>query len=154
MYGRQLSLDSEADMGETTVVDASGATATEAPTTEIVKFDGVIESAFGKKVADYNKGMSSIPYETTFEQINLFSAIPARELPTEADQLALVNNARKANARQKEIARVLDVAGIKKPTMEEDVELQVKSIVAGMIASKKYTEAQASELARRMLGLS
>lgn len=139
-------------MSETTVVTTEGLDVT-TPATETVKFDGVIENAFGKAIADYNKGFTSIPYETTFEQINVFAAIPPRELPTEKDQLDMVNNKRKANARSKEIARLQELHGIKRPSMEEDSELQVKSMVAGMVASKKYTAAQAEKVARKMLGL-
>ncbi len=140
-------------MSETATVDAAGKVEAVKPDLEPEEFDGKIESAFGKPLADYNKGISVIPYKATFERINVNSAIPPKEMPDDADILDMANNKRKANARSKEIARLLELHGIKKPTMEEDVELQVKSMVVGMVASKRYTQEQAEKVARRMLGL-
>jgi hypothetical protein len=38
--------------------------------------------------------------------------------------------------------------------MEDDDELKIASIVKGLVASKKYNDEQARQLAKQMLGLS
>ena len=121
-------------------------------TVETRTFEGTIESAYGKDLADFGSGPLSFSGE--YEHILSFDAIPAKETPDNSDILTMVNNKRKANARQKEMQKVLDGAGIKKPTMEDDEELRIKAIVTGLVASKKYNTEQATTLARQMLGVS
>lgn len=122
--------------------------ATATPTTVTETFDGVMENAYGKALD------TAITFEGSFERVTVFEAIPPKELPDNDDVLTLVNNKRKANARQKAMQAALDAAGVKKPTLEGDVDLQVKTIAKGLAASGKYTEDQATALAKQMLGLS
>src|SRR5678815_1620177 len=79
---------------------------------KVVKFDGVIESAYGIKLD------TPLTYETEYEELVSFDAIPPKELPDNDDILSLVNNKRKANQRQKAMQKALDDAGIVKPTLE------------------------------------
>lgn len=121
-------------------------------------FDGVIENAYGRplkelKFKDGFTPVTSIPFIGEYESVKVYDAIPAKELPDKDDQLAMVNQARKANARQKAMQKALDDAGVIKPTMEDDSTLQLKSMVAGMVASKKYTEEAATKLAKQILGI-
>jgi len=121
-------------------------------------FDGVIENAYGRKLdankfKDGKQVVSSLKYSANYEKLTSYDAIPEKEMPDKDDVLALVNNARKANARQKAMQSALDEAGVIKPTMEDDDELKIASIVKGLLASKKYDEAGARQLAKQMLGI-
>lgn len=115
--------------------------------TKVVKFDGVIESAYGVKLD------TPLSYETEYEEIINFDAIPAKEAPDSDDILAWVNNKRKANQRQKAMQAAMDAAGIVKPTLESSDDLKVKNIVDSLLASKKYTRDEATALAKNMLGI-
>lgn len=112
-----------------------------------VTFSGTIENAYGKTLP------TPINYEASYEEILSYDAIPPKELPDKDDVLSMVNNARKANARQKAMQSALDAAGIVKPTLESDVDLQVKTIAKALVASGKYTQETAEAAARATLGL-
>ncbi len=122
------------------------------------KFDGTIESAYGRKLEQnkFEEGkspVSSIKYSSAFEEVENLAEVPEDEKPNDKDLLALVNNTRKANARQKAIQDALTSAGVIKPTLEDDVELQIAGMVKSLVASKKYNEEQARQLAKQMLGV-
>lgn len=130
---------------------------TEAGTT-VETFEGVIENAYGRALAQnrFKEGASPvtvIKYSAEYEKVTDYDAIPSKEMPDAFDILALVNNARKANARQKAMQKALDDAGVIKPTLEDDSELQIASIVKSLVASKKYDEAGARVVAKQMLGI-
>lgn len=135
---------------------------TQTTTTEqgktVETFDGVIENAYGRKL-DANKfkegfsPVSTLKYTAEYEKVTDYDSIPEKEMPDKDDILALVNNARKANARQKAMQKALDEAGVIKPTMEDDDELKIASIVKGLVASKKHTEEAARVIAKQLLGL-
>lgn len=134
------------------------ATGTDAAGVETKVFDGNIENAYGRPLKElkFKEGFTPvlvIPFIGEYEALKTYDAIPAKELPDKEDVLAMVNTARKANARQKAMQKALDDAGVIKPTMEDDVTLQLKSMVAGMVASKKYTEEAATKLAKQILGI-
>lgn len=127
---------------------------------KVVEFDGVIERAFNRDLP------TPLPYRTTFEELQSYDAIPAKEMPDQDDVLTLVNNKRKANARQKVMNETLDAAAkaftaanpgkdnpFVKPTLESSDDLKVKNIVDSLLASKKYDKDQATALAKQMLGL-
>lgn len=122
-------------------------------------FDGTIENAYGRalaqnKFADGKEPIASIKYNASYDEIDSYDAIPSDEVPDKKDILALVNNSRKANARQKAIQDALNAAGVIKPTLEDDVELQIAGMVKSLVASKKYNEEEARKLAKQMLGVS
>jgi hypothetical protein len=118
-----------------------------APIVETKKFDGTIANAYGKELD------TVLAFEGDYQHILFFSAIPAKEMLDEKEILAVVNNKRKATARATCMQKALDDAGIQKPTLKDDSELQVKTIAKGLAASGKYTEESALALARQMLGL-
>lgn len=126
---------------------------------KIVTVKGTIENAYGRKL-DTNKFkegfgvVSELSYEDTYEEYTDYAHVPKDEKLTEADMLKTVNDARRNNARQKAMQTALDKAGVIKPTMEDDDELKIASIVKGLVASKKYNAEQARQLAKQMLGLS
>jgi hypothetical protein len=135
------------------------ATSTDTTTgVETKVFDGTIENAYGRPLKElkFKNGatpVTAIPFIGEYEHLKTYDAIPAKEHPDKDDILAVVNQARKANARQKAMQKALDDAGVVKPTMEDDVTLQLKSMVAGMVASKKYTEESATKMAKQILGI-
>jgi hypothetical protein len=129
-----------------------------------VQFDGTIENAYGRPLKElkFKAGftpVTAISFSGEYEHLTSYDAIPAKELPDKDDILTVVNQARKANSRQKTTQKALDDAGVIKPTMEEDPALQLKSMVAGMVAAKdaqgnkRYTEESATKLAKQILGL-
>jgi hypothetical protein len=121
-------------------------------------FKGTIENAYGRKLSankfkDGKTVVDTLDYTGSYEHLESYAEVPADEKLKEADMLDVVNNARKANARQKAMQKALDEAGVIKPTMEDDDELKIASIVKGLVASKKYDDAQARQLAKQMLGI-
>lgn len=115
--------------------------------TKAVEFDGTIENAYGLPLD------TSIAYEGVYDHVLDNASIPAKEMPDDEAILALVNNKRKANARQKAMQEALDAAGIKKPTLDNSVDLQISTIVKSLVASGKYDKAGAEKQAKSMLGL-
>ena len=115
------------------------------PAVKTVEFDGVMENAYGKELE------TALSFDGSYEHILNFESIPAKELPDNDDLLTLVNNKRKANARQKAMQAVLDNAGIKKPTLENDRDLQIRTMVKVLVATGK-TEAVARQIAETAIG--
>lgn len=113
--------------------------------TETLK--GTMNSAYGQTLP------KPIAFSGTVELYESFDAIPDAEKPDSSDILAFVNNKRKANARQKFMNDALQAAGIQKPTLEDNPELQVATMVKALRASGKYTTEQAETIARQALGL-
>jgi len=111
------------------------------------KFDGVIENAYGKKLD------SPIKYEGEYQGFESYEeAQKANELPTNTEIVDFLNTRRKANARQKSMQAALDAAGIVKPTLENDPQLQLKSIYNALVAAKK-THEEARQIASATLGV-
>ncbi len=142
-------------MSETETVDTVETTSGR----KVVTVKGTIENAYGRKLAEnkFKEGFSKVnevKYSETYEEYTDYNLVPKDEQLTEADKLKTVNDSRKANARQKAMQKALDDAGVIKPTMEDDDELKIASIVKGLVASKKSDEEGARTLAKQMLGLS
>lgn len=110
------------------------------------KFTGTIESAYGKAVSP------AIKFDGTYSAFeNVQELTDARKYPTDADIIQFVNNKEKANARQKAMQAALDAAGYEKPTLESDVQLQLKTLIKVFIANGK-TEQEAVNIAETTLG--
>jgi hypothetical protein len=110
------------------------------------KFSGTIESAYGSTLP------SAVKFEGTYDKYaNYEEAVAAQDLPSRDEQLALINNKRKANARQKAMQAALDAAGISKPTLD-DPQVQLKTIIKALVASGK-DEATATQIAEATLGV-
>ena len=121
-----------------------------------VKFDGAMANAYGTALKDatYKDGFSpveQIAFRGTFEEVLNFEDIPKDEKLDEKDILKVVNDARKANARQKAMQDALDNAGVVKPTLESSPELQLRNMVKSLVASGKYTEETATQFAKAAL---
>jgi hypothetical protein len=110
-------------------------------------FKGVIENAYGEPLK------TPLTFSGSFEKLEKGDEIPAKEQPDSEEILNYVNSKRKANSRQKAMQSVLDAAGIEKPTLENNVDLQVKTMVKSLVASGKYNEEQATTFAKTALGL-
>ena len=127
------------------------------PTTKPVEFDGTMENAYGSPLKDAtyktgNEPVNEIAFKGKYEHILSFDAIPVKERLSDADILKVVNDARKANARQKAMQEALDAAGVVKPTLENSPNLQLSNMVKSLVASGKYTEERAIEFAKAALG--
>jgi len=110
------------------------------------KFSGTIESAYGSTLP------AAVKFDGTFEAYeNYDEASKAQDLPSRDEQLALINNKRKANARQKSMQAALDAAGVSKPTLD-DPQVQLKTIIKALVASGK-DEATATQIAEATLGV-
>lgn len=110
-------------------------------------FKGTIENAYGQPLD------KPLAFSGSYEMLVKGDEIPAKEQPDANDILNYVNAKRKANARQKAMQEVLDAAGIEKPTLENNVDLQVRTMVKSLVASGKYNEEQATTFAKTALGL-
>ena len=124
------------------------------PTTVTTKFDGTIENAYGEKLEDcsYAEGktpVKSLDFVGTYEALQNYASISPDEMPNEKDILLLVNNARKASARQKAMQKVLDDAGVQKPTLK-DKDFQIKSMIKVLVAAGK-SEDVARQIATQAL---
>ena len=124
------------------------------PKTVTTSFEGVIENAYGEKLSDcsYEEGktpVSKLEFSGTYEALQNFESIPEKEMPDQKDILLFVNNARKANERQKAMQKVLDDAGVKKPTLK-DKDFQIKSMIKVLVAAGK-SEAVAKQIATQAL---
>lgn len=114
---------------------------------ETIKFSGVMENAYGQKLA------KPLSFEGVFQAFQTIDEIPENERPSEDEILNFVNNKRKANARQKAMNDVLIANNIQKPTLEDSVELQVSTMKKVLLASGKYSDEQAEQLAKQTLGV-
>lgn len=110
-------------------------------------FKGTIESAYGNPLATALKFEGSFDAYETYEE-----AQTANDLPSRDEQVAFVNNKRKANARQKSMQAALDAAGISKPTLE-DPQVQLRTMIKVLVASGR-SDAEATQLAEATLGVS
>jgi hypothetical protein len=109
-------------------------------------FKGTIESAYGSPLA------TPLSFSGSFDAYESYDeASTANDLPSRDEQLAFVNNKRKANARQKAMQTALDAAGINKPTLD-DPQVQLKTIIKALVASGK-SEADATQIAEATLGV-
>lgn len=106
------------------------------------------ENAFGNAIT---------PFDYTFDHTVYAGLDEVRakgEYPSDKEILGFVNAREKANKRAAAFQAELDKRGIKKPTLEDNVDLQVTTIVKVLMASGKVTdEAAATQQAKVMLGL-
>jgi hypothetical protein len=117
----------------------------------------VMENKTGNSTANTAYGAkldSPIAYTykwTAYQNIDEVRA--ANDLLTDEEQLKVRNTERLNNARQKALQAALDAAGIVKPTIENDEQLRLREMFKVLMASKKYTEDAARELAANTLGI-
>lgn len=109
-------------------------------------FSGTIESAYGKPVSP------ALKFDGKYEAFESVEEVRSKnEFPSDDEVVNFVNNKRKANARQKSMQSALDAAGYEKPTLENDDQLQLRTLYKVFIAAGKG-EQEAKDLASSTLG--
>jgi hypothetical protein len=109
-------------------------------------FTAIAETAYGKAI-------EPIKYTGSFDAFDSIVELKAaNEFPNDAEIVKLVNNQRKANARQKALNVALDAAGIIKPTLENDEQLRLREMFKILQAAGK-SEAEARQIASVTLGI-
>ena len=117
----------------------------------------IMENKTGKATANTAYGVkldTPIVYDykwTAYATIEELTA--ANDLLTADEQVKVRNTERQNNARQKALQAALDTAGIVKPTIENDEQLRLREMFKVLMASKRYTEEAARELASNTLGI-
>lgn len=111
------------------------------------KVEGTITRAFEQDLA------TPVPYSGTCDEYETYAEVEAaNKVPSHDDIVSFVNQRIKANARQALMATALEMAGIKKPTLE-DPRVQFNQIVKSLVAAKKSRE-EAVAAANGLLGTS
>jgi hypothetical protein len=112
-----------------------------------VTFTATTETAYGKPLPTPIKYSGSYKaFETITEVRNV------GEFPSDDEVVTFVNNKRKAAARQKSLTAALEAAGYEKPTLENDPQLQLKTLYKVYIAAGKSDD-EARALASSTLGV-
>lgn len=105
-------------------------------------------TAYGKRLD------SPITYEFAYQAYTSIDEVKAaNDMLTDDEIVKVRNNERLTNARQKALVAALDAAGIVKPTIENDPQMQLREMFKVLMASKRYDEQTARNLAAQTLGL-
>jgi hypothetical protein len=114
----------------------------------------VATTAYGKKLdAPISYDYSWKAYQTDEELVT------AKDELTLEEQRKTRNTERQNNARQKALQAALDAAGIVKPTAENDPQIGLRDMFKTLQTAKlpsgerRYTDAQAREIASQTLGV-
>jgi hypothetical protein len=111
-----------------------------------VTFDTTADNAFGKKLT------VAVPFTVTYTEYETHAEmIQAKDGMTEEEELKERNTQRKQKALASARASALEVAGIKKPTLDNDTQLQLMTIYKVYIAKGKSHE-EARNLASAAIG--
>ncbi|MGV1006918.1 MAG: hypothetical protein ACOYEV_19630 [Candidatus Nanopelagicales bacterium] len=109
-------------------------------------YKGTISQAYGQTLS------KSIEFNGSYDAFENIEEVKAKnEFPSDDEIVSFVNARNKANARQKSMTAALDAAGIQKPTLENDADLRLKTMVKTLVASGKSQE-EAESLAKTLLG--
>jgi hypothetical protein len=99
----------------------------------------------------FDKGYE-IPFETTFEAYETIDEIKqANDMPSDSEVVAYRNTQRRNNARTIRMNEVI-AEQVVKPSLDEDVEMQLTLIYTGLRGAKKSHE-EAKSMAAANLGL-
>jgi len=140
-------------MSDTTTTDTTEATtpvvtATPLPAgVEEYEFQGVMESAYGQKLET-----PLTYYARAWKFLTPDAVESAGKWPSKADIVDVVNAQEKANARQKGMLQALNLAGIKKPTLETDDQLKLREMTK-IFKSAGASETEARAKASAALGI-
>jgi hypothetical protein len=105
-------------------------------------------TAYGKKLD------APISYKYSWTNYsNIDEVKAANDMLTDDEIVRARNSERQLKARQQALTAALDAAGIVKPTIENDEQLRLREMFKVLMASKKYTEDAARELASNTLGI-
>lgn len=111
------------------------------------KFNGTIENAYGKPVSP------ALKFEGEFQAYETVDEIRNQgDYPKDAEIVSFRNTQRKAAARQAAFNATLEAAGFEKPTLENDEQLQLRSMYKVLVAAKKSHE-EARAIASTTLGI-
>jgi hypothetical protein len=111
-------------------------------------------TAYGKKL----DAPISYDYKWTNYQSHA-ELVEAKDELTNDEQVKVRNTERQNNARQKALQAALDLAGIVKPTAENDPQIGLRDMFKTLQTAKlpdgsrRYTDAQAREVASTTLGV-
>jgi hypothetical protein len=106
------------------------------------------KTAYGKVLDE------AIPYQYQWDAYESIEEVrAANDLLTDAEVVKVRNTERQNNARQAKLTAELTARNINKPTLENDEQHRLKEMLKVLMSSKKYTEAEARELAATTLGL-
>lgn len=105
-----------------------------------------VETAFGQTLAE------PVTFSYTYEELAKGDEIPAKEMPDEDDLRTYVNQKRNAKARASAQSSALTAAGISAPSLEDNQELQLKTMVKVLVAAGKSEEV-ATQIAKGALGI-
>ncbi len=116
---------------------------------ETKTFKATAESAYGNVLP------TAVEYTYDVNILQTVSEIPVEENLSPADILLVVNNKRKASARQSAMLKAFDKLGIKAPKVENTPEghlVAAKQTVKTLIATGK-SEAEAKQMAAALFGV-
>lgn len=117
-------------------------------------FEGKIQNAYAQPLNFYpqfkDKANASINFKGEYNAYETPDEVPDDEKLTADEILDVINNKRKANARQKSMQAAIDAAGIVKPTLEDSVDLQLSQMIKVFVARGKSVEV-ATQLAKAAL---
>lgn len=112
-----------------------------------IKFTSNTDSAYGRPIG------KTITYEGEFDAYeNATEVRTANDMPSDDEVVTYRNGQRKAAANQARRLEVFNEMGIQKPTLENDVLLQLTTIYKTLVAAKK-TPAEARQLAMTTLNV-
>ena len=103
----------------------------------------------------YGKTLDTpITYDYTFSTYENFAEVQAaNDTLTNDEQVKVRNNEKQSNARQKALTAALDAAGYVKPTIENDDQMKLREMYKILMATKKYDEQAARQLAATTVGV-
>lgn len=111
--------------------------------TETFKFN--VETAYGQTLSP------AIPVSGSYEELENYEEIPAKEMPDRDDILKVVNAKRKAASRAKATTEALQAAGIEKPTAKDN-SVAIREM-AKIFKLRGDSDEVAEQKARAALGL-
>jgi len=117
---------------------------------ETKTFEATAESAYGSELAN------AIKYTYEVNMLQAVSEIPVEEQLSASDILQVVNNKRKASARQSAQLKAFDKAGIKAPKVDataEGILVAAKNTVKTLVATGKSAD-EAKQMAAALFGVS
>jgi hypothetical protein len=142
-----MSTDTNVETTETETATADATTEVLPEGVERVWFEGEMLNAYGTKLAN------PIKYRTSYLKYLTHAAmVAAKDEPKEKEIVEFVNATNKANERQKGMLAALNLAGIKKPTLENDDQLKLREM-AKIFESAGSSKSVAREKAANALGL-
>lgn len=109
-----------------------------------VQFKGTIETAYGEKLAE------PLEYQAEFDKLESMSEATDKDTLTEEEILDVINNRRKATARQTGMQAALKAAGVEAPA-KDSAKVLTRNFMRTLTLAGR-TEEEARSIARNALG--